>query len=78
MYWEISPYHNQDADCRVMSAESDEDHHKALEYATERLEQAWDELEPGKTVTVTMGLHDDPMPDIVDLPTDIADAAEGK
>ena len=63
-HWEITPHHDRsEADCTVMPAETDADHHSALDYAKERLEHLWDGAEPDETVTVTMTLRSSPMPD---------------
>jgi len=48
MYWEIEPYHNNQADSCIMPAETDADHHAAFEYAKARLEEIWEEAEIGK------------------------------
>jgi len=64
MYWEIMPYHNNNADVCVMPANSEEDHRRALEYAMERLEMAWDGLNLGQTAMVTISLRFGDMPDI--------------
>lgn len=63
MYWEITPYHCNDADSCVMPAETEADHRKAFEYARERLEMGWDGLKPGETATVTISLLDGDMPE---------------
>lgn len=54
MYWQITPYHTNDADYWVGPAETEADHRAALEYAQARLEQAWDQLEPGMLASVTI------------------------
>lgn len=56
MYWQITPYHNNDADYCVMQAESEADNQAALAYAQERLECAGDQLTPGMLASVTIEL----------------------
>lgn len=66
MYWEITPYHTNDADSCVMKAETEADHIAALEYAQARLEEAWDQIEEGVIATVTIELCKGDMPEIDD------------
>jgi hypothetical protein len=55
-HWEISPYPDlREADYRVMPAETDADHHAALDYAKERLESLWDGADLDETITVQDG-----------------------
>lgn len=64
-HWEITPYHDrEEADLAVLPAETDADHHAALDYAKERLESLWDGTDLDKTITVTMTLRSGPMPDL--------------
>lgn len=57
-YWEITPYHDRDeGDSFVCPAETDEDHHAALDYAKDRLESLWDSSDLDQTITVTMTLR---------------------
>jgi hypothetical protein len=63
-HWEITPHHDEaEADSTIMPAETDADHHAALDYAKERLESLWDQADHDKTVTVTMTLRSAPMPE---------------
>ena len=66
-YWMIEPYSNNDFDYCVMPADTEEQHRKALEYAIERLEAAWDSLEVGEKATVTLELKDDNNEEIVQI-----------
>ena len=66
MYWQIKPYHTSDADYWVGPAETESDHRVALEYAKARLEQAWDELDPGMLASVTIECCIGEMPTGVD------------
>lgn len=66
MYWEIRPYHNNDADSCVLPAETQADHKAALEYAQARLEEAWDQLQPGMMASVTIERCQGDMPQIDD------------
>lgn len=64
-YWVIDPFHDrEEADHAILPAETDEDHHAALDYAKERLESLWDQADLDKPVTVTMTLCSGPMPAI--------------
>jgi len=63
MYWQITPYHNSDADCACFPAETEADHRAALEYAQERLEMAWDQLTLGMLASVTIELCNGEMPE---------------
>ena len=66
MYWQIEPYHTNDADYCVMRAETEADNQAALKYAQDRLEAAWDRLEPGMLASVTIELCKGDMPQIDD------------
>jgi hypothetical protein len=64
-YWEITPYHDRwNAESCVLPAETDEDHHAALDYAKERLEGLWDQAEHDKTYQVTITLRSGQIPDL--------------
>jgi len=58
--WEISPHHSKDYDSYWTKGETEEDHQRALHYALERVEQAWDEMELDEEVTVTIKLIEVP------------------
>ena len=66
MHWKIAPFENKDANYCLLPADTETDHHYALEYAQDRLEQGWDELafEPfGTQCTVTIELCYGKIPD---------------
>ena len=63
-YWRITPYANNDADYCVLPARTEADHRAALEYAKDRLEAGWDDLEPGGVFTVTIELCLSELPDV--------------
>ena len=63
MYWKITPYHNHDADYCVMPGDSENEHKDALSYAQYRLEEAWDQLKPGTSATVTIECCEGEMPE---------------
>tara|TARA_Y100000310_G_scaffold63841_1_gene59267 strand:+ start:45 stop:242 length:198 start_codon:yes stop_codon:yes gene_type:complete len=56
MYWEIEPYHTNEADICQLPAETEEDHRKAIDYAQARLFELWDRLEEGQEATVKIRL----------------------
>ena len=56
MHWEIEPYHDNEADICEMPAKTEDDHREALEYAKDRLEELWDDLEIGQEATVKIRL----------------------
>ena len=63
-YYEITPHENNDYDTTVMPADTEEDHHKALAYAQDRLESLWDSMAWGvKKITVTMELKEGEIPE---------------
>lgn len=62
MYWQITPYHTNDADYWIGPAVTEADHKAALAYAQERLEMAWDQLEQGMLASVTIELCKGNMP----------------
>ncbi len=62
MYWEITPHTDNDYDSCVMPADTDPQHHEALEYAQDVLEHVWDDIEPGQTATVTIALREGRVP----------------
>lgn len=62
MYWQIEPYHTDEADYCVMRAETEADNKMALEYAQARLEAAWGQLQPGMLASVTIELCKGNMP----------------
>ena len=66
MYWQITPYHTNDADYCVMRAETESNNKAALEYAQARLESAWDQLQPGMQASVTIELCNGDMPELDD------------
>ena len=66
MYWKIEPHESIDADYCLMPASSNSDHHAALRYAQDRLEEGWDEMANmpfGTPVTVTIELLEGEIPD---------------
>ena len=63
MYWRVEPYNTHDADYCVMPADTEADHRAALEYAQARIEDGWDQLEPGQKATVTIELCEGDMPE---------------
>lgn len=66
MYWQIEPYHSDSADCCVLPANTEEEHRAALEYAKERLEEVWDEMEPGESRDITLKLRNGEMPEVIE------------
>lgn len=63
MYWIVEPTHSDDIDCYAIPAETEENHREALELAKQVMEDRWDALKPGESVTVTIKLEDGPMPE---------------
>ena len=64
MYWEITPYENNDFDMCIMPGDTENDHRNALFYAQKRLESGWDQLKPGQSTIVTIKCCDGEMPEL--------------
>lgn len=62
-YWKISPHHG-DGDYALIPADCESDHRKALEYACDRLEQLWDNIDDDEPVSVTIELCSGEMPEL--------------
>ena len=62
MYWKITPYHNRNANDWVCPANEDGDQ-QALTYAQDRIEEAWDQAEVGKPVSITIELCEGDCPE---------------
>lgn len=48
--WQIEPYHDNQADFCIVPIRGEESHHKALEYAKQRLEEQWDATAHDETI----------------------------
>ena len=61
-HWEIEPSHDSDYDHSVMPGETEADHDAAFTYAVERLEEMFDQSEPGDIRTLTIRFRKGDMP----------------
>jgi hypothetical protein len=55
--WVVTPHHSGDADECWLAADTDEDHHKALKYAQDLLENLWDLHDPASEVPITVTME---------------------
>lgn len=55
--WVVTPHHDQDYDECWLAAETDADHHAALKYAKDRLEDLWDDTAYDETLLVTVTME---------------------
>jgi hypothetical protein len=56
MYWKITYSNTQDAGISRLPAETPDDHEFAMQYAKNRLEKLWGDLDPDQKATVTIEL----------------------
>ena len=48
--WQITPYHNNQADFCIIPIWGEQSHREALDYATARLEEQWDSTAHDETI----------------------------